>query len=175
MGILKLSDDEEQLDVKKAMVVRPAMAIELFFDHEIDYCKNGTMEMLCFQQSDYFTFSENYEIDEILGILKSLKIDENYKHRAAKIYVTYLKLKKIVQDKFEVYSKEFIIVKIKEMYTRYPSKYLDWQAMINSQLLRNSQQTLDDEILIYNPQLWKALHTLFEVFEDTLVNEFQYD
>lgn len=161
MGVVPLSFDNERLDVKKAMKIRPRMSINLFFDHVLKRCQNKLREMLCFDESNSYTFSENYELTEILRLLVNLKIDKDYKTRTAEDYVLYLKKKKEVQDKFKANANESVIFPIKEMYTKYPSKYLDWLPMINNQLLRNSHQTLEDGILIYNPKLWEELHKLF--------------
>lgn len=167
MGVLPLSlADKEGLDVKKAMEIRPQMSIGLFFDHVLKHCKNESRERLCFDQSNSWTFTESDDITEVLRLLKGLKIDTNHKTRAAENYVSYMKKKKDVQDEFKVYTNQTVLLPIKEMYAKYPSKYLDWLPMINNQLLRDSHLKLDDEILIYNPQLWEELHKLFAEFEE---------
>lgn len=166
MGIVLHADENNKLDVKKAMAVRPSMWIEIFFDHVIKYCKSGSVEVLCFDQSDHWTFAENFELTEILEEIKDLKIDASYKNRAAENYVYFLKMKKPIQDKFKAHTNTTVNIKIEELYARYPSKHLDWLLMINNQLLQDSQQTLDDEILIHNPQLWDKLHELFMQFDD---------
>lgn len=166
MGIVALSFDDERFDVKNAMKVRPRMSIEFFYDHVLKRCKNNSAEFLCFDQTNVWTFTENEEITEVLRILKDLKIDTNYKNRAAANYVSYLKMKRKIQDKFKAYTDQTVILSIKEMYVKYPSKYLDWLQMINNHLLRDSHQTLDDEILIYNPKLWEELHKIFVELEE---------
>lgn len=133
------------------------------------HCQHQSSEFLCLQPNDYYTFSEIFDLTEIREILKNLKIAESHKDRIAKDLVSYLITKQATQDKFKQKHTEFVILKIKEMYEKYPSKYLDWLPMINNQLLSDSQRSLDDKILIYNPQLLEGLYKLFTETDETWV------
>lgn len=171
VGIIQVSpeDDAERLNVKNAMASLSNLATRLFFDHLMTYCKNESRDMLCLKQNDYWTFSEIYELTEILETLRSLKVDASYKARIAKDFESYLIMKKTIQDKFRPNSNESLVLTIKEMYGKYPSKHLDWLQMINNQLLSDSQTTLEDEIMIFNPQLLEGLYKLLTELEETWV------
>lgn len=123
--------------------------------------------MLCLNQNGDYTLSEFHELPQTLEILKSLKISKTYKVQLANHFKSYLTTKKTIQEKFKSNSGETAIMTIREMTEKYSSKHLDWLQMINKQLLRDSQKTLDDRILIENLQLLKELHTLFEKLEET--------
>lgn len=132
--------------MKKALKFLAAPSFRLFFDSDMEYCMKNLQEMLCLKQNSFFTFSKVFELSEITRILKSLKIDPEYKVRTAKDFVSYIKMKKIVQDEFKPNSNDTEIFTIKEMYEKFPSKHLDWLPMINNQLLKDSQRTLNDTI-----------------------------
>lgn len=164
LGIVTISRDEKavQLDVKNAMAVLSAISTRVFFDTDVAFCK----EMLCFLLNDRYTFSEIYELS-LQEIFKYLHLDENYELQIRRDFSFYLQIKSIIQDKFKPYANETIILTISEINQKYPSKYLDWLHMINSQLLIDSHMTLDDKILIYNPRLMEGLHKLFTALEET--------
>lgn len=122
---------------------------------------------MCLKQTNYYTFSEIFELTEIREILRNLKIDESLKDRIAKNFVSYLMMKKVTQNKFKPNDAEFVLLKIMEMYEKYPSKNLDWLQIINHQLLNDSQKSLDDKILIYNPQLLEGLYKIFAELDET--------
>lgn len=168
IGIIPVSAENNfgQVDVKNAVVFLPAPSTRLFFDHDMAYCKNESQEMLCLKQMDYFTFSEVFELSEITGILKSLKIDPEYKLSIAKDFVSYIKMKKAVQDEFKPNANDSEIFTIKQMYEKWPSKHLNWLPMINNQLLSDSQRTLNDTILIHNPLLLEGLYKVFVDLEE---------
>lgn len=94
-------------------------------------------------------------------------MNTNYKNGIAKDFISYLKLKTDIQNNFKGNSNESMILTIKEMYEKYSSKYLDWLQIINNQLLNDSQRTLEDPIMIRNPQLFYAVYKLFAEQEET--------
>lgn len=171
MGIVKVSveDETEQLDVQKAIAFLPLMSVSLFLGRNVTFCNNQSREMLCLQQDNFYTFRKLFEFNVITEKMKNLKIDSTYKDRIAKDFISYLKLKSTVQDHFKNKSSEPVILKIKEMYEKYPSKYLDWLQIINNQLLSESQRTLDDEVMIRNPELLTAVYDLFAEQKETWV------
>lgn len=81
--------------------------------------------------------------------------------------MSYLPTKKVIQDQFKMFLNSSTFLTVKEMYEKYPSKYLDWLPMINGQLLSDSRITLEDKILIHNPLLFGELHKLFVQLEET--------
>lgn len=164
IGIVTFPNNDEavRLDVKNAMAFVSPMSFQLFFDCDLGYCK----KKLCLEHRKHYTFSEIYELS-LLEMFRNLKADKNYKVQLTKDFVSYLKKKMIIQGKFKPNFNETIILTIKEMNEKYASKYLDWRHMINSQLLNNSHKTLDDKILINNPQLMEGLYKLFTEMEET--------
>lgn len=164
---LSSEDDAERLDVKNAMDSLSNLATRLFFNHFMTYCKNDLGDSLCLKQDDYWTFKNNYKKAEILEALRSLHVDVNYKSRIATDFESYLMMKKSIQEKFRPNANESLILTIRKMYEKYASKHLDWLQMINNQLLNDSQRTLEDEIVIFNPQLLEGLHKLFVELEDS--------
>lgn len=148
------------------MTSLPDRKIGLFFDHSLTYCNYDSRQVLCLKEKVHWTVSKIRNWSEISEDLKNLKVDANYKVKIAEDYVSYLKKKKLSQDRFDPNSNEWLLLKIKDMYKKYPSKHLDWLQMINNLLLSDAQQTLDDEIVIENPQLLKVLHELFTELEE---------
>lgn len=155
------------MNVRNAMSVLSVYSIQIFFDHDLKYCTEDSRQKLCLEL-EFFTVSHATDngVSDILEKLESLKID--HKDQMAKDLLTYLEMKKISQDQFKSFdSNEKMILTIKELNERYPSKYLNWLQMINEHLMADSQQTPDSEILIRNPKLFKALHRLFAKQEET--------
>lgn len=138
---------------------------EIFFNREIVYCKNGTIEMLCLRDLVNSDTEEDTEI--ISDVFKNLNLNGNYKTRIEKDVKLYMMSKKLILDSFKSDSNETVILTIAEMYEKYPSKHLDWLQMINNQLLSDSQVTLDDQILIQVPQSFDKLFKLFADLEET--------
>lgn len=166
IGLVK--DDSGRLDVKNAMAAYSLNSIWVFFDHFFSSCKHESRNMLCLEQTDYLSIiTEHQELSEILETLKSLKVDAEYKNRIAGDFVFHQEAKKAIQAEFNAKSNESVILTIKDLNEKYPSKHLDWLTMFNNLLLRDSQMTLDDIILIRNPQLLEKLHKLFESLEES--------
>lgn len=65
-----------------------------------------------------------------------------------KDFVTYVAMKKDLQELIRDSTGKPFILKIKKLNELYPSEHLDWLQLINSQLLNDSQKTLNDKILI---------------------------
>lgn len=118
------------------------------------------------RSNNYWTYSDDWELNGIVEALSSLLVDKKTKFEVVKSFDDYLQTKKKVQDvlKFNILDTE--VVKIRELYERYPSKYLDWLQIINNQLLTESHRTLDDDIMIFNPKLAEGLHELFVKLDD---------
>lgn len=105
--------------------------------------------------------------EETLQVLKSLNISTSYKVRISEDEAKYLKLRNTVLKTFNDKAREFVILPIKELCKQIPSKHFDWLQMINSQLLNDSQKTLEDNILVVNPELLAGMYKLFIELEDT--------
>lgn len=170
LGIVQLSS-EEKLDVKKAMISLSAGSMQLFFDHDFTYCKSESREILCLEHNGAWKFSEIFEFNETMDVLKNLKIDEAYKVRIVQDFESFLKMKTPIQDQFKTRlksnSNESIILTIKEINERYPSSHIDWLEMFNNQMLNDSRRSLNYTILIRYPHLLGELHKLFVGFDET--------
>lgn len=153
-------------DIGKFIKAQPDLSIRLFFDHQMTFCKNDSQEMLCMALNYYWTYSDDWELNGIVEALSSLLVIKETKFRVVQDFVEYLQTKKTVQDGLKANIQESEVLKIKELYKKYPSKYLDWLQIINNQLLAESQRTLEDEIMIFNPKLTEGLYQLFVKLDD---------
>lgn len=162
---------EDKLDVKKAMISLSAGSIQLFFDHDLTYCKSESGEILCLEHNGAWKLSEIFEFNETIDVLRNLKIDDAYKVRIVQDFLSFLKMKKPVQDEFRRNLNSnlsgSVILTIKEMSEKYPSMHIDWLEMFNNQMLNDSRKSLDDTILIRYPQLLGELYKLFARFDES--------
>lgn len=142
----------------------PQDMILLLFDRAIVFCENGSVEVLCLKQVG------ESDISSFFGLLsetvKSLKLNDSYKTRIEKDCRLYLEKWKSTQDTFETSGSETVILPIKEMYEKFPTKHFDWLQMINNQLLSDSQVTLADKILIDHPQSFRSLLKVFAEIDE---------
>lgn len=165
LGIVPISleDNAERLEATKAMHYLPRLTFLLFFDREIAFCKNGTIEVLCLDKvgkSDFIEYSES-----LTDVVRQLKLSKSYKTRIEEDFKLYLKKRKSQQ--LSTQFDETVIMEIEEINEKFPSKHFDWLNMINNQLLSNSQVTLYDKILIRDPQSLERLFKLFAELDDT--------
>lgn len=167
LGILtipNLEHDKQVLNLKKAIIYLFDTTFPLFFDHVVSFCKNGSKEILCFEHDDSNKDSKILAYEKFEQ-LKKLKLDESYKKQIVDDFISFMTLKKEVQGKISDPKSETLT--IAELYEKYPSPYLDWLPLINSWLLKDLKQTLDDKILIKRPDLFEELFKIFEGLEET--------
>lgn len=105
-------------DIKKFIEAQPDLSIRLFFDHEMNFCKNGSQEIPCMALNYYWTYSGDWELNGIVEALSSLLVDKETKVRVLKGFVEYLQMKKTVQDELKSNIKDFEILKIRELYVK---------------------------------------------------------
>lgn len=153
-------------DVKKFIESQPDLSIRLFFDYEMTFCKNGSKEFLCMGSNNYWSYSDDWELNATVDALRNLLVDKPTKFKVVGAFIDYLKMKKKVQKKLKLNSSDIEVVKIKELYERFPSMYLDWLQIVNNQLLIESHRTLEDEIMIFNTKRTQGLHKLFVEVDD---------
>lgn len=153
-------------DVKKFIEAQPDLSIRLFFDYEMTFCRNGSKEFLCMGSNNYWSYSDDWELNATVDALSSLLVDKSTKFAVVQGFVDFLQKKMKVQNRLRYNITDIEVLKIKELYERYPSKYLDWLQIVNNQLLVESKRTLEDEIMIFNTKRTEGLHKLFVKLDD---------
>lgn len=148
----------------------PNFATILFLQHHLNQCKdprNQSQEILCFQ-ADQKKYHGKLE-QEILKVLKSLKLNQSAKEAATESAINFILRKRSIVGELENIAK-FEVVKIKDLAAKFPKYNLNWLKIINDQLMKKSRHTGDDEILFENPdmmtQLFKLMEETKERFEE---------
>lgn len=165
--------DVKKLNLTNGFAVHTLTLIKLFFDHDITICKREERQMLCFDHAGYSWVYPSVKIIKstvVLELFQRFQVDINNKMQIAIDYESFLRMKKAAVDfkgQQQSDSNGPMIVTIRELYEKYQSEHLDWLQMINKQLLSDSKNTLDDEILIWNPQLFERLYRIFVGLDET--------
>lgn len=152
--------DDESFDIRKLFYHSTDHATFLFLDHRFARCKDPRDEMneiVCFKMNNGWRFNNKVENDT-LDILKAFDslINDDVKKAAVKDFLDFLFIKKPLQDKLIQQAKPEVM-KIDEMAIRFPNLDIDWLKVLNTQLMKTSQLSKDDEILIGNPKLMQEL------------------
>lgn len=166
LGILPASieDDTERLNVKSAMKYLSEEIIDVFFDRTVIYCDHEMVEMLCLEK---VRGQEIYKYPELVSeMFENLQLNKNYKNRIEEGLELYLGKRKLTEDSFESDCNDTMILQIKELNEKFPSKHVNWLQMINNQLLNDSLVTTEDKILIRDPQSFEKFYILFAELEE---------
>lgn len=133
---------------------------ELFLNHELSRCndpRNSSTQVLCFKHKNDSSYTDLLKND-ILQMLKSLKLKETFKPEMLEGYLQFLKAKQTLDKEFHQSEKR--IVHIKDLPQMFPNLILDWVELLNQRLLRESRVSDEDEIGIESPILISKLSEL---------------
>lgn len=170
--------NEKNFDIKTLFEQEPESSLWIFLDQFLSRCDDprdnsnasSSTEILCIKTDDTWRYLKREEQDS-RDILKLFKLDDDVKERAFNDYNNFLMNKKPVQVELTG-KKESEVLKIKDLKTKFPELNLNWLKIINNQLLRQSQVTEDDDILMGKPDLLRALLTLLVDMDKKFVKSF---
>lgn len=164
--IFKNTSTDDNFDIKTLFEQEPGHSINVFMDHIFLLCKNpinDSSDILCFRTTNDWGSSTRYESDMEYTLTK-FNIQESLKKDMIKDLTVFLSLKERLQEKLKAAGRSEIL-KISQLNRRFHQFNLDWLKMINSQLLKKSQLTEEDEILIENPELIQNLLILISYLD----------
>lgn len=159
-----LGIDAEPFNVTKALENMPSYMFNIFFARELIYCDIEAVK-LCLE--NFPTQIVEIREAEIVQSMKNVKLNEDYKTRIGKDYALYIQMRKLVKDSSDSNPNETVVLEVKELNQKYPSKHFDWLHLINRGLPTDFQATLKDKIQIRNPQSFERLYKIFEELEET--------
>lgn len=165
--------NEKNFDVETLFEQEPESALWIFLDQFLSRCddpRDNSTEILCFKADDKWRFIKREEQDS-KDILKLFKLDDDVKEDAFNDYNNFLMKKQPVQVELTG-KREMEVLKIKDLKKKFPELNLNWLKIINNQLLRQSQVTEDEEILLGKPDLMRALFALLVDMDKKLVKSF---
>lgn len=151
-------------NVTKALEYLPYHTFMIFFVRYFTYCDNEAVK-LCFAESPV-RVGETTE-SEVLELMNNVKLNNDYKIRIGKDFVLYMQMRKLVLDSSDSNFNETVILEVKELNQKYPSKHFDWLNLIKRGLPTDFQAKPEDKIQIYNPQSFGRLNKMFEELEET--------
>lgn len=165
--------NEKNFDIKTLFEQEPESSLWIFLDQFLSRCndpRDNSTEILCIKADDTWRYIKREEQDS-RDILKLFKLDDDVKARAFNDYNNFLMKKKPVQVELSG-KKETEVLKIKDLKTKFPELNLNWLKIINNQMLRQSQVTEEDDILMGKPDLLRALLTLLVDMDKKFVKSF---
>lgn len=155
------NQENEVFDLKNLFEHEPDHTMLVLLDHQLSRCKNPrneSNEIFCFKMNNGWNASSINE-NEATDILQPFNLTQGSKKVMIKDMFSFLSLKEVVQEKFKT-SESQKLLKVSELYQKFPTLKLDWIKMMSAQLLNASQLNNDDITLIKNPELLQQLLVL---------------
>lgn len=151
--------DDESYNIKTLFLLEPGFALKFLFNQILARCedpRNVSQEILCFKKDEDFKFAPEFESD-VIDILKPLKLNTMVMETGVKNLMNFMREKEAIQNKSS--EDDSTVVTIKDL-SEIISIPIGWLEFINSLLFSNSQIEEDEEIMISNLEVMKALGKL---------------